>query len=176
MEVIAKTKINHEAVEAMVYASIFKKKNPKVFGVIFVVAAVIFFMATIAMAIIDPESDYYSILKTVAIILMTWAFIYFRLPKISYKQMGKVAESENYYVFSDVGISVTNEGDCSHGESEYTYEAIERVIETKKYFFIFINKAQAYIVAKDGITNGSAEDLRSILSKVGDKRYILSKY
>ena len=176
MNVTAVTKNDYKAVKALVYANIFKKQNPKVFGVILVVLSIISLAETIALSIIDSGSDYHFILRIFTVILFAWTFMYFRLPKISYKQMGKTAESVNNFVFSDETISVTNEGDCSHGESEYTYEAIERVIETKKYFFIFIHKAQAYIVSKEGITNGSVEDLRSLLSRVKGKKYIVSKY
>ena len=49
-------------------------------------------------------------------------------------------------------------------------------METKKYFFLYENKRQIFVVDKTTLENGTAEEMREKISAVIGKKYIVCKY
>ena len=63
--------------------------------------------------------------------------------------------------------------DC--GENSFdirkNYSDIFKITETDNYFFINFRRNEAYILKKGGITEGSSEDIRSIISREMGMKY-----
>ena len=52
------------------------------------------------------------------------------------------------------------------------YRDIFKFTETEKYFFIHIKRNEAYILKKNGISQGTAEDIRNIVSREMGNRFV----
>ena len=84
---------------------------------------------------------------------------------------------EQEYVFSEESFTVICLDENFKGQSERKYSVIPKVMENSKYFLIFQNGNQAFIVDKSTITGGTAEEIREKLSSfVPKKKYIVCKY
>jgi len=58
----------------------------------------------------------------------------------------------------------------------FDYANLHRAVETKRFFYLYVNAKIAFMIEKSGITEGTAEDLRSILcTALDDKRYKCKK-
>jgi len=55
------------------------------------------------------------------------------------------------------------ENDESKGTNTYSYSFIQKACETEKMFVIYINKNQVVMIDKEGFSNGTPEELRSLL-------------
>lgn len=78
-------------------------------------------------------------------------------------------DNSQSYVFRKQGFSVVD----GENEMKRRYEDVLRVYETPEAFYLYFNKGQAFIVAKDGFTAGTAEDLRRRLTeKLSAKRVV----
>lgn len=74
---------------------------------------------------------------------------------------------ENTFVFYDQYIEVVN----SRSTSKIPYEEIYCYKENKDFFYIYLNKMSALLVEKEGITEGSLEELSKLLQqKINDKK------
>ena len=72
------------------------------------------------------------------------------------------------YVFRKSGLSATSDGE----EQKFYYEQLLAAFETPCAFYLYINKAQAFIVDKEGFTQGSGDELaRRLLNGRGPKHY-----
>lgn len=67
----------------------------------------------------------------------------------------------NSYKFGQNYFEVNN----PEGNAKVSYLKIYRVIETKDYFYIFLTKEDAFIVAKIGFTKGNVLDFSSFIQK-----------
>ena len=69
-----------------------------------------------------------------------------------------------------MGLSIEN----SDGffDIRKNYRDIFKFTETEKYFFIHIKRNEAYILKKNGISQGTAEDIRSIVSREMGNRFV----
>lgn len=176
MNITVSTKIDLNAVKALCYASVFKKKNPTVCMIVYVAVMLVLIAASVALGIYtgDPELSSLPTLFFMALVIVV--FLYFRIPVITHKQMGSGAEAENHYVFAEKGFYIRSEGNGTRGESEFNYDSLEKIMETGKYFLIFINKAQAYIVNRSCFANGDEDVLKANLKEKLGKNYIVCKY
>ncbi len=67
------------------------------------------------------------------------------------------------YTFSYDGFSIASLSDHYKENSHVKYKSVYKIYETKDCFYIYITKMQAYILDKNGFTNGSCDDLRAML-------------
>ena len=104
------------------------------------------------------------------------AYIYWGVPKMRYKALGKLQNLENEYIFGDETIKIINKSEEFNAEGEIKYSLIPKVMETPKYIFIYQNMRSVYIIEKSTITNGTIEDIRAKLAQyVPQKKYIIKR-
>ena len=82
----------------------------------------------------------------------------------------------NTYIFRDTDFVAATDSSNYSGDSVIEYSFLEKVMETKDYFFIFINKRQIYAVDKKTFIDGDTASLSRIFSSALGKKYILCKY
>ena len=76
----------------------------------------------------------------------------------------------------DKKIDAYTKGEAYNGQAEIKYALLVKVMETSKYFFLYQNNTQVFIVDKSMIVGGTAEEIRNKLSSVTRNRYIICKY
>lgn len=76
------------------------------------------------------------------------------------------------YVFTDDAVYVKEVNGNFRSTNAYPYDFLYIVCETKKHYFLFIAKNQAWIVEKSGLTEGNIDNLNAFLKyKLGDHRF-----
>lgn len=98
----------------------------------------------------------------------------FMLPRIQLNI--KVKDVGNDYVFREDGFSAVTVSENFSGRDDMKYILIIKVFETEKYFFIYINKRQMFVVDKATVEGGTAWDIREKLSRVPGGKYVRCKY
>lgn len=79
-----------------------------------------------------------------------------------------VSEAEYIFDADELVLYGTSEGNRT--KVQYTYDGLNRAYETDKYFYIYIDKKAAYMLCKTEITEGTPDELRSLLyEKLGDR-------
>ena len=82
----------------------------------------------------------------------------------------------NHFIFTNDSILATSKSKVRTGSSTYKYEWIMKACETKTAFYLFFNKEGGLIITKSEISEGSADQLRALLSsKISAKRNKLNK-
>ena len=81
-------------------------------------------------------------------------------------------DARQEYVFRKSGLSATMDGE----EKKFSYQQLLAAYETTDAFYLYINKAQAFLVDKSGFTQGTAEELaRRLYNGLGPKHYVRVK-
>jgi hypothetical protein len=113
----------------------------------------------------------YDMLLLIIFIWVLVAFIVARLVSFSPRRaFKKVKEITGSYSFDGEFFEADSTRPLADGHSRYQYEAIRRAYERKCAFYIFIDRHRAFVVDKNGFTQGGPEDLRNILAaKLGKK-------
>ena len=177
MEIKAKCKFNFESIKALTHLTMFKKANPKNRMIFWSVAFAVLF-AIIILEIIAFGMD--SILLVLLGVEMLWfmlmCFWYFTIPRIQFKALAKMKDTENEYVFCDGVLKTFTKGKEYNGEAEIEYSLFVKVYETSKYFFMYQTNNQVFIVDKSTIEGGTVEEIRNKLSAFVKDKYILCKY
>lgn len=111
-----------------------------------------------------------------------WGYAYFLLgviylvyrlmmPKQTAKLMiardPNVLNLTNTYVFGKKDITVSG-NDFS---SKVTYDKVYRIYETNQNFYLYMDRNQAYILAKDGFEQGKVEELTKFLKQKLQKKF-----
>ena len=96
-------------------------------------------------------------------------------PKRSYKQLGKARDCVTEFVFLDDRFIARTQFEGHDSSSEVSYSNIEKVIETKEFFFIFQTKRSAFSVEKATIEGGTAEQLGAVLLNAAGKNYMVKR-
>ena len=119
----------------------------------------------------DFFAFYLIILILVAAIDFLVVYAYFIMPKVRLKNFSADKEVMNHFTFTDEAIKISSESKERKGSSEIKYEMIFKACESKDAFYLFVNKRGALIILKDSITEGTVDDLKSLLNaKINDKK------
>lgn len=89
----------------------------------------------------------------------------------AYSKAGKMKDAKNEYVFTDSEIREFSYGEGLESKTLITYTDIIKVTETHRFFFLFITKQAAYIIDKQTIEGGTAEELKMKLLAYCPKKY-----
>ncbi len=101
--------------------------------------------------------------------LLFKAFMRFLLKR---NMQGKI--STNTYTFTEEGYEViTDLNDGTESSASGNYISFTEVREYKDMWLLYLNKATVFSVSKDGMTQGSAEDLSALLISALGNRYKL---
>lgn len=120
--------------------------------IFFIVCAILLFI----------EQDY--LIGTI-IIVGVILFIIFkrkRNQKLAKEQKEKVqAKFTNEYSFYGRNFLIKTK----EGKVDLFYFKIYRIVETEKYFYIYLNRKYAYILSKEGFTKGNAQEFGEFIKK-----------
>ena len=103
------------------------------------------------------------------------ALLVFAAPRLSYNQLGRFKDAESEYRFGDESFIALTSKDGINQQAEYSYDMIDKVIETKEFIFIYQTKNTAFYVDKATVEGGTAEDIRAIFQPRLGKKYIIRK-
>ena len=82
----------------------------------------------------------------------------------------KYGDSPIYYELDENGVDVKCQGEGFSDSAAFTYDKLDKAIETNNYFLLCPHRNVGYIIGKHEITEGSAEGLRDLLRlKMGKK-------
>ena len=177
MEIYAKSKYDYETVKALAHTDAYKRFNPKKTFTFWTAYSVVLIVIMIVLLFLWGSDRTLIILLPVCIaVLLLDCFIYWGLPKVQYKSLGKMANMENEFVFYEDVIKITSNNMEYSGEAELKYTVIPKVMETTKYLFVFQTKRQVYAIDKSTITNGTMEDIRRKLKNYVNNKYIMCRY
>lgn len=110
-----------------------------------------------------------SILSAFVVFLDIWTF--FLAPWTGFRnRKKKYGDSPIYYELDENGVDVKCQGEGFSDNTAFTYDKLDKAIETKNYFLLCPRRNVAYIIGKHEITEGSVEGLRDLLRlKMGNK-------
>ena len=177
MEVHAKSKFDYETIKELAHRSSYRLLKPKAHGIFMVVCTSIFLLLNIHMWL-AYGLDSFNITTFILILVCDAAsiYIYWGVPKIRYKALGKLQNLENEFIFGDETMKIISRSEEYTGQGEIKYSIIPKVMETPKYIFIYQDLRSVYIIDKSTITNGTIEDIRAKLAQyVPQKKYIIKR-
>lgn len=177
MKIKAKCTYDYNAVRALIHVTMFKKNNPKTQYIGTAVYCAVMLAAVLSIGFVFGWKKSLFILLAVDLIIFAICnYSYFLLPKIAYKNISSFAGIENEYIFLDDVFKTFSKTSEYNGEAELKYSLVPKVIENSRYFFIYQDKAQAYVVDKSAFEGGTAEELRRALQPKINGKYIICKY
>ena len=177
MEIKAKCKFDFDSIRALTHLTMFKKANPKKRMIFWsVVHAVLFVVIILEIIAFGMDLILLVLLGVEMLWLMLMYFWYFIIPKIRYKSLEKMKETENEYVFCDDVLRAYTKSQEYNGEAVIEYSLFVKVYETSKYFFMYQTNNQVLIVNKATIKGGTVEEIENKLSAFLKEKYILCKY
>ena len=177
MEIQAKSKYDYETIKALTHATTYRRTAPKLVFVLLMAYSALL-LAMIVLLLYIGGGDKGLIMPSFAclLIVISDCFMYWGVPKIQYKALGKLANVENTFLFCDDVIKSTSKNMEYDGEAEIKYSLIPKVVETKKHFFIFQSKREAYVVDKATIADGNMDEIRRKLKSSINGKYIIYRY
>ncbi|MBE5887547.1 MAG: YcxB family protein [Lachnospiraceae bacterium] len=173
MEVRAKSKFDYETIKELAHRSSYRLISPKVYWIVMIICTFIVFGTSFLFGV---ESDDIALMVVILICDAVSVYIYWGVPKIRYKALGKLQNLENEFIFGDETMKIINRSEEYTGQGEIKYSIIPKVMETPKYIFIYQDLRSVYIIDKSTVTNGTIEDIRAKLAQyVPQKKYIIKR-
>lgn len=111
---------------------------------------------------------------TVLIVLLIFPFYFGMLTlmfRLIYKRSENVLSAVHRYEFSADALRVESTGGTLSGTTEARYENLHRAYETRDDFYIYVNKVQAFLLAKRYF-DGREDELAALLREKMGKNYI----
>lgn len=176
MEIHGFCKYDFDVVRALNHVSIFKNRKPTRCLLFYAVCFLI--VTCIHLFFVYRFGDHaLEMIWLLMIFLCTLElFLYFLLPRISYRRMQNLKDVENRFIFLHDRFSVSSSLNGYNGQSMMEYSMLVKVYETSRYFFLFQTGNQAYIVDKSTIAGEGVLELRNRLSATLGKKYFSCKY
>jgi hypothetical protein len=112
----------------------------------------------------DPVNRFGTIL--LALICAALYAVVFILPRFLFRRRSRQPARPDHFTFTEARIEASSGEEPGASGTSVTatpYELIYRAFETRDYFYIYVSLDQVYIICKNDITEGSAEDLRELL-------------
>ena len=177
MEIKADGILNQESIKALVHFQMFRKNNPrkriKSWTILY---AILFLVLVVESFWIGMDDTVIVLLVCIVVVLLLEYFMYFISPKIQYNSLANMKDIVNEYVFTEESMLVVSKGEDYNSQGEIKYSVLVKMCETSRYLFLFQNKAQAFIVDKNTIRDGSIEEVREMIKSQMNGKYILCKY
>ena len=177
MNIKAQCRYDYESIKALIHTSFFKKRNPKiVFIIMLILGCALLFKEILSGVLHGIEA----VSEVIIICALCWLYLsvymYWLMPRKQYKALCKMENMLNEYIFCDDAMKVTSINAAYSGNATVKYSMIPKVMETKKYLFIFQSKNQAFVIDKLTIADGTIENIREKLIPMLGKKYIKCKY
>ena len=177
MEVRAKSKFDYETIKELAHRSSFRIIKPRAMAILMAICNIIIWGCFIESYLYYEigANDFFTLI-VIIVCDGILAYIYWGVPKIRYKALGKLQNLENEFIFGDETMKIINRSEEYTGQGEIKYSIIPKVMETPKYIFIYQDLRSVYIIDKSTITNGTIEDIRAKLAQyVPQKKYIIKR-
>ncbi len=158
-----KTEYNYENVKDFTKYS--QGYNSTAVFIIFIVCCVIMVASYIIGGILGDESDGFTG-NWFVIFWSVMAVLYVIMLILQEKNAKKTAEQNIIaeFEFNDTEILVTSVSSTEKSATRAKYDLITKVTRSKKSYFLFIrNSVSAFIISKNGFTEGTAEDFETLL-------------
>ena len=177
MEVKAKCVYDYESIKALTYLLVYKGKEPtKRFIMLNVWYGFLFFI-TILMFVNSGMNIYNIITFSVLVFCICIIYrIHYSSPKKRYNALCKMRDIEQNYIFCDEVIKISLDSEYYKGEAELKYSMIPKIMETSKFFFIYRDNTNIYIVDKTTISGGTQKEIREKFKEVLKDNYKVCKY
>ena len=176
VEIRAKCKFDFESIRALTHLSLFKKANPQKRLLTWSIVSAILAGTIVLEMIIFSDAMLIELLCVAIVLFLLECYLYFLLPKIRYKALAKMKDTENEYVFCDGVLKTFTKGKEYNGEAEIEYSLFVKVYETTRYLFLYQTNNSVFIVDISTIEGGTVEEIRNKLSAFVKDKYILCKY
>ncbi len=152
-----------------------KKRKPVRIAILTLVAIVCVAYTCISLFLIFAGKEFNSacfIYSFIAVIL--WIFFIRRLVKNHkfFKEMDTMepVRELRFFSFDDISFCMVCTREGFSIDQKINYTELVSAVETEKYFFITIEKGKTCIIGKSEFTEGSPEELHSLLKeKLGNK-------
>lgn len=176
MDIKAKCKYDYESIKALTHFSLFKRANPKkrIISLIIIFSALT--LLVLLKILLSRDTDLLIYLCILIVVLLIENYLYFIVPKLRYRSLAKLKDSENEYVFSDKILRINNKSQDYSGESNIEYSFFVKVYETSRYLFLYQTNNLVFIVDIDTLEGGTIEDIRNIFSECNNGKYIICNY
>ncbi|MBQ3518923.1 MAG: YcxB family protein [Clostridia bacterium] len=181
MQIRASGTLNLEAVKALYYFHIFKKKSPQkemrknfILTGVAVVVAVFAFLLSDSMDL--PSKFLLGLVVGLVACVVLLAVLLFAMPKYQYNALEKMKDAVNNFAFYDDSIHIVLSAQEYNGETDMQYSMIFKVGETKRYFFIYQNKTQVFVVDKSTFADNEHQQVAQRLQAVLGEKYVLCDY
>ena len=98
--------------------------------------------------------------------------LYIKPNSLFRKRPGAAMETE-VYIFTENGftLNVKNEESGSNDHSSSQYSVLTSAVETSGDFILFTSPTQGYMIEKTAFTNGSPDELRTVLKEKMGKKF-----
>lgn len=179
MEIHASCNYDLNAYKAITGVQQFGKRNPKTQKLVMVITyCTIVAVFILAMLMLDAEPDKETIFLAAMLVLMgIFAFVLIYLaPHTAYKNACKMGGISNSFVLRDADMSIETHNEGYSGSSTVRYDTLHKAYETSAYFVFFINKYSAYLIDKSTIEGDGVQQIKTAVSAVLGKKYIICNY
>lgn len=154
MNIKATTKMDLDTMKALTKITMFGKRNAiKRMLTFTVIYALIIALEMWSIITFEVRATNVLILVIATVAITINPLLYFTMPKLNYKKLGKLRDSINEYVFTDEGFTETVIGDGVSGNANIDYSVIQKIYESNDYFYLFNTNRSAYIIDKRSIEN-----------------------
>ncbi|HWQ77705.1 MAG TPA: YcxB family protein [Anaerovoracaceae bacterium] len=169
-KITIRTKTTAEDFRTLTFFNLFLKKRIMIyflaFALIFALAAVI---GRLSGTITVPNWYYNLCFALLGLILLQ--LILFEFSVRRFLKSDKLVTDNERAVTID-GSGVTAEGGKENGSGEYQWDVFYSVYETKKYFYLYINTAQAIILPKRDFKPEEVPVLEKLIREKLGKRFV----
>lgn len=176
MEIKAKCKLDYDAVRALAHLNMYRKANPKKRFIFWTIYLTILVLAIVFLMLYFHDIELVGLVILALFLYVIQCYMYFVIPKISFKNMVRMQEAVNEYIFCDDVIKAFTKSSEYNSEAIIEYSLFVRVYETSKYLFLYQTNNQVFCVDKDTFEGGTIEEIRNKLTAYVKNKYIICKY
>ena len=147
-----------------------KSKRSHIFGWIVVILAVILSVAS------DAESfaiDFKKVITQTAALAIVVSFIFedWLNGYFAKKRMLKGTEKSTSTFDTEIATAFISE--TVIGKTEFSYEKVDQIAETERYFVFIFSENHAQVYDKVSISGGTVDEFREFISKVTNKTVVI---
>ena len=165
MEIKASTVYDLEVFQAWHRLNAYGKSPRKKVLKMFILSVALMIGAGLSIIAFDNDILMWIMIFIIFVIVIINCYLYFFAPKIVYKNQSSHGKIENSFIFYDDGFEGFSVRDGITAISKVKYYALFKIIESKKYFFLYENESMAHIIDKTTI---ECEDIQLLKTKFAE--------
>lgn len=106
--------------------------------------------------------------------VFVYVYMFMVNPRLTYKNFRKkYGNAPVKYMLNQKSMGISIENPEGSWDIRKNYRDMFRVTETADCFYIYVKRNESYILKKSGISDGTAEDVRNVMSaEMGNKYYV----